>query len=165
MLAYNLKLALSLMHTSTSDAATPSYYWPNPDGYQQKLDAIQEGHPQTLLPCEFVRYVLIDRDGNRFKENDVLHAFEDKLGYAHSYMRSNLYRHPDRLPKPFQEKLSALSGKNASFWNKRTYSSNDAKDITFDMNVDISAIVAKYSNLSHAHPRVATASPNETIAR
>jgi hypothetical protein len=123
--------------------------------YAVKRNAINAGLPQPLYPNEFLRYLLIDKPvhesaGDAKKAKEILPELEKKLGYEPRSIQSNIInKHTPKerikaLPEPLQVRLAALSGKQ-DFWGKTIFDSSEAADIVFDMNIDVTELIARTS--------------------
>ena len=121
----------------------PGYWGPDPKleaAYKDKLKRMEQNPQEKLSPGEFLRFLLLDRDGPHgvAEEEEILKKFEAKIEKNQGYLREEVFnRHYHFIFPQLQSQLFILSNRGIGFWRKTDYKFADANGIVLDMTRDL----------------------------
>lgn len=122
--------------------------------YEEKMRQIEEKKQVALTGGEFLRFLLVDRDGKRVDESKLVDQLSEKVQCT----RNHLFHvfHQRQLPKSFQFKLTAMTKTRPYFWSRETYSPDDANSLKIEWETDISALNQRFAQSRQMPEAVAT---------
>ncbi len=103
--------------------------------FKEKAAAFSANAPGAMLqPTEFVLYLLENHREAGLACPITRTVFEQKIGARTHYFAEVCSDNVRRLPRQLAVALANLTGTNPFFWQKESYTPEDAKNIAMDMN-------------------------------
>lgn len=108
------------------DQPLPSYH----DQYAEKLSLIHAGEPVRMRPMEFLRYTL--------ERQDLSMPWLSRKMNLSDGVVSGKFNVQGKISRNWLDALIALTGKDRTFWQQRSFHSDMAQQVTFREGVDVS---------------------------